>query len=1661
MADNITYRFIQNVGDYFPSGYFTDDFINKVQSCAGYSADDMKALCSPYVQIRGEYEEYKNFIINANARKEDEIKHTHDWHTMLLKKLGYDTKNAYQEPYVVKEGGPDAPTEIIPVRHIIRSGDQISMLIMEMQNLITVNDTEPDGLFKQQYEDERASNEQRYYAGQWRQVIPSRFLDREKYRFSPAIINKAITQIFLMPEDSRPHYILMLAGNTIFLFDQEKWARGSYLQLSLDELYFQAQIKSYRLHYALFHLLCCKETLAAYGQTVLMDTLIEESYKNAYEVTKDLKEGVIFAVETLANEALYYMHHVANKPFGKYIQETDSYDETDDDFEAEVKDDCLTIVYRLLFLFYAESREELEILPTGDEVYKQGYSLESLRDLEMMRLNSQSSRDGYFFDDSIHHLFSLLAKGHHVDLSPSNNKSFRVRPIDSPLFNDKNLHHLGDVKIRNIKWQEIIRALSLSKKKNYCGRISYANLGVNQLGSVYESLLAYRGFYAEEDYIEVHKANEPQDGTFLVPYSRMSDFDISEVLCNQEGEPIILPKGTFVYRLNGRDRQKSASYYTPEVLTRSTVKYTLKSIIDEVRENKRRATELLELKILEPAMGAAAFQNEVINQLSEAYLLHQQRQLREKGIHNWRIAPDHYRDELQKVKAYIATHNVYGVDLNPTAIELGKLSLWLNVIHKDMETPFFANRLTVGNAVIGAWLKVYSKNQFYGISDRYGSKLKPNKWWECAPHKVKFFKNSVNRSVNEVYHFLLPDANMLGVRSIKEQKKLYPNEDRRMTTILKDWTAPISAHEFQILQRISAKIDILLKEYFIDQLTIEKYTNNRKEVWDGIEHSAQESLFKNEEQADSYAQKQKLFDTRYGHNNAYRKLKLVMDYWCALWFWSYDDTISLPTREEYWKDIEALLAVDNDRLDRRTRLALERTGKGMLAEDDTEFNRITDEEAQIVARTQEELLTEARGSRSLFADDDPMRFKIVARLSERYHFFHPMLEFLEVFWLRDGFDIICGNPPWLKLEFDEQGIISEKYPEIAIRKISAPQARTMRENFFTASPLLKKLYNDEELENAGSAAFTNAYCNYPLLEGQQTNLYKCVLENGFTMLSDKGYMGLLHPEGVYDDPNGQPLRKDLYRRLRYHFQYQNAFNLFPIGHREKYGTSIYGGYQDISFYSINNLFTPQTIDSCFAHNGYGICGGIKINGEWNTAGHHDRIVHITEKELKVMADTFEQGAEAQSAKLVSIHTTQTMEILKAFAAFPKHVGEFKPNIQECYHETGAVDSGIIKRETFYPNVDNYEMVYNGPQIYVSNPSYKTPKSICNTKADYDTIDLTSVSAEYIARSNYRPIMPLAEYKKQVQGFYIGQDSMGNATYDNWIDYYKVGFRKMINLSGERSLICAVLPRRTAHINGVISATFSSRDNTVDMAALCASLPLDFFMKTIAAQNLTSVRMQGFPLGVDKKYNSALRSRCLRLNCVTNHYAELWQEVWNPAYREETWSINDPRLAPWDTLTEQWNHDIPLRNYFARRQALVEIDVVAAMALGLTLDELIMMYKIQFPVLQQNEQDTWYDVNGQIVFTCSKGLTGVGLDRKGTPRSGILGWEDIRGEAISDEHGNFIGYQGTTPTYTHTIDSDKSELYGGQKQTFVAPYTKCDRIADYRTAWAHFEKIFNK
>ncbi len=1659
MADNVTYRFIQNIGDYFPSGYFTEDFIDKVRNSAGRSSDDMKSLNQKIMELRGVYDRYKNSIINDNLRPKDAIKKTHDWHTKLLNALGYETSSPYTEPYIVDE--KDGIAEMIPVRHILRSGDNISMLVMEMQNLIPINEQQPAGLFEQQYGSEEISKEQRYYAGQWEYVIPKEFLNKERYRFSPSIINKAITQIFLMPEKRRPHYVLMLAGNVVFLFNQEKFSRGSYLEFSLDDLYAQAQIRAMRDYYALFYLLVSKETLASDGQTILMDTLIEDSYKSAYEVTKDLKEGVILAVETLANEALHYMRDIIKKPFGKLKKNENNeefYDKTDDEFESEVKDDCLTIVYRLLFILFAESRPELEILPTGDEVYKKGYSFEMLRDLEQVQLRTNESITGYFFDDSIKRLFYIISHGYHQE-GIEGDSTFSARPIDSPMFNDEKLHHLKDVRITNSAWQKIIKALSLSKSSNYCGRISYANLGVNQLGAVYESLLAYRGFYAEENYIEVHKEGKPEDGTFLVPYSRMDSFKRTEILCNTEtGEPIILPEGTFVYRLNGRDRQKSASFYTPEVLTRSTVKYTLKAIIDEVREGKRNVKELLDLKILEPAMGAAAFQNEVINQLAESYMMYVEK----------KPSPDNFRSELQKVKAYIATHNVYGVDLNATAIELGKLALWLNVIHSDMEAPFFSNRLAHGNAVIGAWLKVYRKEDICIDSRSCKKKLVQNPWWEKAPYKVKFGKTKVNRLDDEIYHFLLPDKNMLGVRTIREQRNLHPSEASRMNTLIKDWTAPISNEDFIILQRISAKIDVLLKDYFQFQRSIDNLTQNKMALW-GIPGNIKEET----SQSENYSEKERLYDTRNRHNNPYFKLKMVFDYWCALWFWEFEKAESLPKRREYWSDIDALLDVSDYKLNLSTsktlNMHIDSTGQlSMFASDTNDMfmqlelekklqpepssNAQKEYESELIELSKEEILIETTGKvRSFF--DDSKRFKIVKEYADRYHFFHPMLEFLEVFWLRGGFDIICGNPPWIKLEFDEKGIISEKYPEVVIRKTSAPQAREMKDKLFKDSPKLKNMYALEEQENVCSSIFLNAKCNYHLLEGQQVNLYKCILTNGFFMMSENGYMGLLHPESIYDDAKGQPLRKEVYPRLRYHFQFVNELTLFAeVDHHTKYGEQIYGSKQEIiDFYSIHNLYHPNTIDACFAHDGHGVCGGIKTeSNNWNTIAHRDRIVHFTKQELQILSNTFENGADLHSVKLTSIHASIILHVLEKLSKFPTHIRDYNEKIiTASIHETNGADEGLIERQTTIPTGE-YDVIISGPHFYVNTPFNKIPYENYRVNNDYDSINLSKLGESFVPRTVLSVPRPYSEeYLNHVIGFCVGQDAEGNNIYNKWIDYYKFAYRAMIGPNSERSLVGCILPPKWNHIGGVNSIVFKNMQLLVEFSSLCSSIVLDFFLKIIGSSDLHPNRLLTFPLGIDDKYKSALFIRTLLLNCLSTAYSNLWNEMWKDEYKEEKWSKIDARLKSFSSLTNMWQWGTPLRNPFERRQALVEIDVISAMALGLSLQDLEMIYNIQFPVLQQNEKDTWYDADGKIVFTCSVGLKGVGLSRSQ--------WETMRGELGEDS----MTCKGIDSEYTHTIDPDKSRLYGGQQETFTAPYTRCNRIEDYRQAWEFFEKRFNK
>jgi hypothetical protein len=634
-----------------------------------------------------------------------------------------------------------------------------------------------------------------------------------------------------------------------------------------------------------------------------------------------------------------------------------------------------------------------------------------------------------------------------------------------------------------------------------------------------------------------------------------------------------------------------------------------------------------------------------------------------------------------------------------------------------------------------------------------------------------------------------------------------------------------------------------------------------------------------------------------------------------------------------------------------------------------------------------------------------------------------------------------GNPPWLKVEWEEKGVIGDADPMVLIRKVSASELANRRKEAFRQHPKLQAAYLEEFEAQNGSQAFLNAVQNYPLLKGSQTNLFKCFLPQAWRIASAQGVQGFLHPEGVYDDPKGGALREILYGRLRNHFQFQNQLILFPIGDRVKYSLNTYGTERQASFFHLANLFHPKTVDSCFAHDGHGAVGGIKtVNNQWDMAGHRQRLIPVGEKALGLFAQLYDEaGTPARQARLPALHSQQLQSVLEKFAAAPKRLGDLQGEYiaLEMWHETNSQKDGTIRRDTSFPP-DPTELVLSGPHFYVGSPLYKTPRTICTEKGHYDCFDLTTLPDDYLPRTNYRPDVSPSEYLARTARVPWGKKKPVT-------EFYRLVSRKMLSQSGERTLISAIHPPQTGHVDGCFSLTFEHSHNLNLFAGLLASLPFDFFIKTTGKSNFRDELASLFPVATAEH---SLLVRTLALNCLTTHYANLWSECWDESFQQQRWAKQDPRLpnAFFTNLTPTWQRDCALRTDYARRQALVEIDVLVAQALKLTLEELITIYRVQFPVMQQYERDTWYDRNGRIVFTASKGLTGVGFPRKGSGRgpNKTTGWEDIAAM--------------TSGTVSRTIIDDT--MPGGPVErtiTFEAPWTLCDRVGDYRIVWGYFEK----
>ncbi|MBI4917347.1 MAG: hypothetical protein HY825_16025 [Acidobacteria bacterium] len=1425
-----------------------------------------------------------------------------------------------------------------------------------------------------------------------------------------------------------PRWVILVGASQVLLLDRGKWNEKRLLRFDISEILNRAEPTTLHATAALLH----RDSVCPEEGMSLLDALDENSHKHAHAVSDELKYALREAIELLGNEVVHYLREVRKKGvFEGAAEELD---------EKELTLECLRFMYRLLFLFYIEARPELGYAPMKAEPYRKGYSLESLRDLELVKLTTEESKNGYFLHASLEQLFRLIYEGFQPveqkmqlglkqEGKPQFN-TFQLTPLRTHLFDPRRTaRYVNRVKLRNSVVQRIIELLSLSRpagRRERRGRVSYAQLGINQLGAVYEALLSFSGFFAKEDLYEVKNPKDDYDElatAYFVPEGDLEKYTEEERVFNDDGTLRRYPKGTFIYRLAGRDRQSSASYYTPEVLTRCLVKYALKELLPG-----KTADEILNLNICEPAMGSAAFLNEAINQLADAYLEAKQQELGRKlsltappvaeqdPKDPWRQTED-YAVIRQKVKTCIADNRVFGVDLNPVAVELAEVSLWLNTMAPGGFIPWFGNQLACGNSLVGARRQVFKQGSLRGNDA---------KWLGEVPDRVPV---SDQRPKGSVYHFLLGDSGMSVYGEGNEGEPIKAMAAAELKAI-KEWRAefcrPIEKAELETLVGLSDAVDRLWQAHVEQQQRIRRRTTDPLPIWGQPEPSEMREPTSTEWKDRVLFQEMHSKDVR--ASSPYRRLRLVMDYWCALWFWPIEKVALLPDRKTFLAEVSLLLT--GNVLD-------------MVARADEQMPLFSDTQPEAEAR---ELIDDLGYVNVDRLCQQLERLALVRKLGEeRYRFLHWELEFADQFASRGGFDLVLGNPPWIRIQWSEADVLGDSDPSFVLKKLSATDAAGLREEVF-AKYGNRSAYLAAHEAASGVQAILSAAQTYAELVGSKPNSYKGFMSLGWAQANPQGVAGFLHPEGVYDDPKGEALRAASYPRLRRHYQFSNELGLFPdVHHMTKFSINIYGPIREPKLLHLANLFSPTTVDACHDHHGRGAVPGIKDEeNSWNLAGHRDRVIDVSKNTLGLFAKIYDEpGTPAAAARLPALHSRQILSAVERFADAQLtlgQLGEDKYDATFHWNETYAQKDGTIRRVTKFPGSPE-KLVLSGPHFYVGNPLYKTPRSTCTQNSHYDVIDLTAIPDDYLPRTNFVPACSEAEYRKRTpRAGWNGEEPVSGR--------YRVVVVNMIGPASERTLQAAVVPRECGHINTVNSYLTRDEHRVIDLAGSWSSIPVDFFLKTTGSGHFQRNFAARLPLF--EEHAGEIRLRSLVLNCLTTYYSDLWKGCFEKSFAEDRWARRDPRLPTkhFVELRPSWRRAAALRTDYARRQALVEIDVLVARGLGMTLEDLKTIYRVQFPVLRFYESDTWYDRSGRIAFTNSKGLVGVGLPRTSSKKEPGPAWEDVRSK--------------TSGSVEQVVMDDT--LPGGPKKKTIryeAPFDRCDRERDYDVVWAEFEKRYGK
>ncbi|MFF0120115.1 class I SAM-dependent DNA methyltransferase [Micromonospora arida] len=1466
-----------------------------------------------------------------------------------------------------------------------------------------------------------------------------------------------LASLLFAADSPKPRYVLILSGGVITLADRTVWGEGRYLAVSLDTAYARNDDKELDVVAALFGADSLRPP--AEGGTEPLADLVAGSRQHAVGVSSELRVGLKDSVELIANEVLDQIRRAGYQP--QQVMDLD-------ELAKELGRESLRYLYRILFLLYAEARPELGVLPVNDPQYVEGYSLARLGDLVSRRL-APSAEDGTHLYESLDLLFRMVNEGHRprggadVDDKASEGEGLRFEPMRSDLFLPEKTKLIGrliaepgsdpddehapkiDTRLRNKVLYEVLRRLMLTKggKKRRGGFISYAQLGINQLGAVYEGLMSYTGFVATEQLYEVAKNGDPKDGSWMIPASKTDEYDDNVFVYKENAytgvrSRVCYEAGQFVYRLAGRDRQTSASYYTPQSLTEVTVQLALKYRLDQ-DDTVTPARELLDWTICEPALGSGAFLNEAINQVAAEYLRRRARELQVD------LDPEQYHLELQRVKAYIALHNSYGVDLNRTAVELAEVSLWLNVMHAGLQAPWFGLHLQRGNSLIGAGRKTYTAKQ-----------LADKSWLTTAPKEQPFRDGPIGEGT--IHHFLLPADGWGAVAGEKEARELAPAETAR----LKAWrtamkrTPSVKGKNSQVqrLQALARRVEFLwgLVQQRLD--ISEREIRRDIAVW-GAEDlpSVTEAVPREEILADLTAP-----------GTPYWRLKTLMDVWCALWFWPLDKVGLLDGSDPAYPATPVEVSHVRDEPAYEEPVVYETADifgnvqpqQMKMPTKATGIRRMTVAEQlrqQVPLADLGDWLTFAEaliGRRDL--DEDTARFYnrkftslsemseferkldgvvgvdsswmlsdrfpwllAVGQLAEQRGFFHWELTFGQAF-TKGGFDLQVGNPPWVRPDWREDGLLAEWEPWFRLVVKAPAEVWDQRKSCLLRQRFISRSYLEELSAKTGLVTFLGGLANYPLLAGTRLDLYRAFMSQVWRHQPKRGSAGLVHPDSHFVGVKEGRIRESAYRRLRVHGGFVNAANwaFDDAGRTLEFGVHIYGVPGEVSFLHLSQMFSASTLRDSLAHDGHGLPPGQKHNGAWDRRPHRSRVVVVDETLLAEWERLRGESGNPRQVPLLNPITVHEKGAIAAIAGFERRLGSVQPFISGGYNETVGKQTGLIRYQVGRV-LTLRDVVLQGTHFGIANPFGKQPNDPFRNGKDWVSWDLVRLDTDVVPRTTY--VLAGAE-----AGSRSAQDVWAGRPYT---DYYRIAWRKMIDpKSTERSLFAAIMPPGPSHVDGVYSMWLGSDADTALCAGFWASLPLDYLLRITGKANLHPADLAAFPVpSVGHPLAAPLLVRTLRLNCLTIPYAGLWSKLFQSAWASERWAAQWGIPSPLGDVGPQWRRTTPLRDERSRRAALVEIDALVAVWLNIDVDEMLAVLRSRYPILTDREDQMWFDANGRRLAVDPYAF-GIGQSRQ--------------------------DYEQLMAHLNHPEGNPPPEGY-------AAPFYKADRENEYRQAHAVFSK----